>query len=243
MEHRIGICSACGARYRIPSSFTPNQARCRTCSGVVQIDPVRAAGEVSAAGARSRRDGERGNARERTSSRDARERIRGKPPHDPSGARELGASRDRGGVRDPSSGLDPIAAPAPVAAQTPVAAQPSIDVRVPVVADVAGSPRSSVVESIALESVGAAHLAGSRSPSPRTQREPASRVSKRRRPVLLVALIALLVVSLFVWLVARGGGSAEAHGESSAATAPHTETTPDSGRAATSAGDIPGAGH
>lgn len=40
MSHRLGVCSSCDAKYKIPSSFTANQAKCKACGGVVNIsDP------------------------------------------------------------------------------------------------------------------------------------------------------------------------------------------------------------
>jgi hypothetical protein len=76
MDHRIGTCAACGARYRIPSNFTPNQARCRACSGVVHISP----GAASNAAPRSASVGERrGNAardRRESGERGARDSTR-----------------------------------------------------------------------------------------------------------------------------------------------------------------------
>jgi hypothetical protein len=39
MAHRVGVCGSCRARFQIPATFTPNQARCRTCGGVVDIGP------------------------------------------------------------------------------------------------------------------------------------------------------------------------------------------------------------
>jgi len=39
MAHRVGVCGSCQARFQIPSTFTPNRARCRTCGGVVEIGP------------------------------------------------------------------------------------------------------------------------------------------------------------------------------------------------------------
>jgi hypothetical protein len=37
MDHRIGTCSSCGARYKIPSSFQADRAKCKKCGGVVEI--------------------------------------------------------------------------------------------------------------------------------------------------------------------------------------------------------------
>jgi hypothetical protein len=37
METRLGVCSACGANYRIPATFTANRAKCKKCCGVVEI--------------------------------------------------------------------------------------------------------------------------------------------------------------------------------------------------------------
>ena len=75
MDHRIGICSACGAHYKIPASFTPNQARCRTCSGVVHITPANGA-DVHA----------RGAPRQAEPRRETREDAAALAPSSPSGA-------------------------------------------------------------------------------------------------------------------------------------------------------------
>ena len=37
MEYRAGKCSSCGAEYKIPASFAHDVARCKECSGVVNI--------------------------------------------------------------------------------------------------------------------------------------------------------------------------------------------------------------
>jgi len=40
MTHRLGVCSSCDAKYKIPASFTASQAKCKSCGGVVNIsDP------------------------------------------------------------------------------------------------------------------------------------------------------------------------------------------------------------
>jgi hypothetical protein len=40
MSYRLGQCTSCKARYKIPASFTAKRAKCKTCSGVVEIGPV-----------------------------------------------------------------------------------------------------------------------------------------------------------------------------------------------------------
>lgn len=37
MTSRIGVCTTCGANYKLPASFAADQARCKNCGGVVQI--------------------------------------------------------------------------------------------------------------------------------------------------------------------------------------------------------------
>jgi len=37
MTFRIGVCTSCGANYKLPASFAADQARCKNCGGVVQI--------------------------------------------------------------------------------------------------------------------------------------------------------------------------------------------------------------
>lgn len=43
MDYRLGKCSQCGAEYKIPASFGHDVARCKECSGVVNIGPVQSA--------------------------------------------------------------------------------------------------------------------------------------------------------------------------------------------------------
>lgn len=38
MDHRNGQCTRCGASFKIPTTFTAHQARCRDCGGVVRIE-------------------------------------------------------------------------------------------------------------------------------------------------------------------------------------------------------------
>lgn len=40
MDHRIGTCGACRARYQIPASFPHSRAKCRSCGGTVEIGPI-----------------------------------------------------------------------------------------------------------------------------------------------------------------------------------------------------------
>jgi DNA-directed RNA polymerase subunit RPC12/RpoP len=40
MDFRLGVCSACHARFKIPAHFKPNRARCRECGGAVLVGPV-----------------------------------------------------------------------------------------------------------------------------------------------------------------------------------------------------------
>ncbi len=40
MSYRIGTCSSCGASFKVPASFAADRARCKTCSGVVEIGEV-----------------------------------------------------------------------------------------------------------------------------------------------------------------------------------------------------------
>jgi hypothetical protein len=37
MAERIGVCAGCGARFRVPESFTGSAAKCKKCGGVVNI--------------------------------------------------------------------------------------------------------------------------------------------------------------------------------------------------------------
>ncbi|MCE9594441.1 MAG: hypothetical protein K8S98_09625 [Planctomycetes bacterium] len=47
MDHRLGTCTDCRARYQIPASFPHSRAKCRSCGGVVEVGPV-----LSASGSR-----------------------------------------------------------------------------------------------------------------------------------------------------------------------------------------------
>ena len=49
MDYRPGKCSQCGAEYKIPASFEHDVARCKKCSGVVNIGAVQSDGESAAA--------------------------------------------------------------------------------------------------------------------------------------------------------------------------------------------------
>ena len=42
MDHRIGTCSSCDARYRIPASFEADRAKCKKCGGIVEIAAAKA---------------------------------------------------------------------------------------------------------------------------------------------------------------------------------------------------------
>jgi len=40
MEYRLGTCSDCGARFKVPATFKADKAKCQKCKGVVAIGPV-----------------------------------------------------------------------------------------------------------------------------------------------------------------------------------------------------------
>ena len=40
-QHRLGTCSSCDAKYRIPATFKADKAKCKKCGGVVEIGAVR----------------------------------------------------------------------------------------------------------------------------------------------------------------------------------------------------------
>jgi len=46
---RIGVCSGCGARFKIPESFQGSSAPCKKCDGVIKIGPAAAAAAPAAA--------------------------------------------------------------------------------------------------------------------------------------------------------------------------------------------------
>lgn len=41
MKYRLGVCSDCGASYKVPASFEADRAKCKACDGVVEIGQVR----------------------------------------------------------------------------------------------------------------------------------------------------------------------------------------------------------
>lgn len=51
MSHRLGVCSSCDAKYKIPASFTANQAKCKSCGGVVNISDAEGEAKPAAAAA------------------------------------------------------------------------------------------------------------------------------------------------------------------------------------------------
>jgi len=44
MDYRVGKCASCGARYKIPATFEGDKAKCKSCSGVVEVGPVQTPG-------------------------------------------------------------------------------------------------------------------------------------------------------------------------------------------------------
>ena len=52
MDYRLGKCSQCGAEYKIPSSFQHDVARCKECSGVVNVGPTQSADAPAAPAAK-----------------------------------------------------------------------------------------------------------------------------------------------------------------------------------------------
>lgn len=45
MAERIGVCTQCGSKFKIPSTFKGTKAKCKKCGGVVKIPPLGAAEE------------------------------------------------------------------------------------------------------------------------------------------------------------------------------------------------------
>jgi len=48
MSERIGVCGGCGARFRIPETFTGSSAKCKKCGGVITIGEADAAAPPAA---------------------------------------------------------------------------------------------------------------------------------------------------------------------------------------------------
>ncbi|MBI4881916.1 MAG: hypothetical protein HY812_20005 [Planctomycetes bacterium] len=83
MTDRIGVCGGCGARFKVPGSFTGTKAKCKKCGGVVEVEAAedekpQAVAEkksgapgaaASHAGHRGGRAGRPGRARARTGAR------------------------------------------------------------------------------------------------------------------------------------------------------------------------------
>ena len=40
MQYRVGVCSNCGAQFRVPATFEASKAKCKSCGGVVGVGPV-----------------------------------------------------------------------------------------------------------------------------------------------------------------------------------------------------------
>jgi len=40
MSHRNGVCSSCGAQYKVPADFASDKAKCKECGGVVEIGAI-----------------------------------------------------------------------------------------------------------------------------------------------------------------------------------------------------------
>jgi hypothetical protein len=49
MEYRVGLCSSCGASFKVPASFSADRAKCKVCAGVVEVGPVQSDAGVAAA--------------------------------------------------------------------------------------------------------------------------------------------------------------------------------------------------
>lgn len=41
MQYRVGVCSSCGASFKVPGTFAADKAKCKVCGGVVDVGPVR----------------------------------------------------------------------------------------------------------------------------------------------------------------------------------------------------------
>lgn len=54
MDYRVGKCSSCGARYKIPATFQGDKAKCKSCSGVVEVGPVQTPGQEPGAQAKAK---------------------------------------------------------------------------------------------------------------------------------------------------------------------------------------------
>ena len=40
MSHRIGVCSSCDAKYKVPADFASDKAKCKECGDIVEIGGV-----------------------------------------------------------------------------------------------------------------------------------------------------------------------------------------------------------
>ncbi|MBI5433305.1 MAG: hypothetical protein HZA52_10800 [Planctomycetes bacterium] len=108
MDHRLGTCSACSARYQIPATFPHSRAKCRTCGGVVEIGPV--------VGAKSARSASKALTTPATThpATDAERAPRTEPQAErPSAARAPVAGRATPPTPQPDSPIPPRATPKP----------------------------------------------------------------------------------------------------------------------------------
>ena len=241
MDHRIGTCSACGARYRIPSNFAPNQARCRACSGVVHIAPSQA----PASGALSMRAAERASGKPNRDRGEPAAR-RGAPSPTDSRARsdERAASREpvRSLARAPDAQAvepDPPATALAASARDP--SDRGADTSEPSTSAARAVATIADDVSVSGDAAEGSTLAARGAPGRehvRTARH------ARRRPWLVAGVIGILLISLCVWLVTRGERTTTAQAAPPSGAAPRAP----SGAAASSAdppasGELDSAGH
>jgi hypothetical protein len=246
MDHRIGICSACGARYKIPATFAPNQARCRACSGVVEIErpPGRDAPRADSA-RRSSRD--RDAARQRDASERKSQQERAAPSADGARDTEHGKRIDErtpaseGVASDMTPSLDTVdrgdrsgdRTADRIAPNAVGSSSATDDGRMHESTRTPSSPNSAREHAFARDAA-ASTLPSTRSaPVISTSSEssvsnadsPASRAraksTSRRRRSLAAALIVLVIGAAIVWLLARQSSS-EARESARPSDAPHS---------------------
>jgi hypothetical protein len=228
MDHRIGICSACGAHYKIPASFIPNQARCRACSGVVHIRPPN------------------GEARSRAPQRDT---STGREPRAPAigAATAPVASEVAAGAASasPSTPFAPGSEPARETSDRDPAAQPRVERELATQRggelatqrgnELAAQRRSEVAtqpgSDVATQSL------GELTPAP-PSRSQAPRGSAARR-VVWAALILAVFVGLWIWWMNRASAPIQARSASSPGGNGAASVHEDASRA----GGEPSAGH
>jgi len=90
------VCDNCGAKYKLPESFTGSQSKCQKCGSVIAVDAQRQQASTASAAARPATGAKPAVARSAEAPRPA-ERAAGKSTRSESPGARSGAGRDRAG--------------------------------------------------------------------------------------------------------------------------------------------------